>query len=250
MTPTPIAVPSPPPSLSRRLWMAGVVQRYPSFESRVHLSGHEEAPDGMALIRARSVRYLDQQVAVLPFYLDKAPVTNRQYRKFAVETGDAPPPHWTGWKPPRGYEDHPVVGVDLAAARRYAAWRGVRLPTEVEWASAVKGPGGERRFPWGPTCDGLRCHCPLMGHTGPGPVKAHPSGATPEGCEDMYGNVWEWTEPSPRYDPAKAGHTRVLGGSYAHRCTAWGGIPMTEVLASKGHVYVGFRCAATASASA
>lgn len=236
--------PSPAPSLSRRLWAAGLQPRYPSFEKRVVVAGWEEGPKGMALIRARSVSHQGQRRAVTPFFLDRSPVTNAQYRDYLLATGAPPPHHWTGWRAPRGYELHPVVGITLDDARAYAALRKARLPTELEWVSAVRGPSGERRFPWGEMCDGLRCHCPLLGHSEAGPVKTHPSGSSPEGVEDLYGNVWEWTEASEGLSPAVQGMSRVLGGSFAHRCTAWTGVPTTEVRANKGHAYVGFRCAA------
>ncbi len=235
---------SPQPPLSRRLWAARLVHRYPTFETRVAVAGRDDAPPGMALIRARLVRHLGRHHPVQPFYLDRAPVTNARFLEFLLATGEPPPTHWVGWRVPAGFQEHPVVGVSLDAARRYAVWRGARLPTELEWAGAARGPSGEQRFPWGERCDGLRCHCPLMGHNGPGQVLTHPTGATREGCEDLFGNVWEWTEASPLGAPLRAGRGRVLGGSYAQRCTAWSGLPATDVEARRGHVHVGFRCAA------
>lgn len=232
-------------SLSRRLWAAGLMQRYPSHENTLKVNGaREDAPAGMALILARSLTYGGVRHVVQPFYLDRAPVTNAQYREFLLATDEPPPAHWTGWRAPKGYEQHPVVGVSMDQARRYAAWRDARLPTEVEWASVVRGPSGGRRFPWGDMCDGLRCHCPLMGHAEAGPVRTHPSGSSPEGVEDLYGNVWEWVEASERVQAPGEGMGRALGGSFAHRCTAWTTIPTSEFKAIKGHSYVGFRCAA------
>jgi iron(II)-dependent oxidoreductase len=68
-------------------------------------------------------------------------------------------------------------------------------------------------------------------HGGTAPVDAHPGGASPYGCLDMTGDVWEWTrssfggypgfvaEPYPEYSQVFFGPDfKVLrGGSWATR---------------------------------
>ncbi|GIF73930.1 SUMF1/EgtB/PvdO family nonheme iron enzyme [Asanoa siamensis] len=63
-------------------------------------------------------------------------VTHGEYAEFRRATGYAPvrPERFTAGEGPA---DAPVTGVDLADARAYAAWAGLRLPTEDEWQVAA-----------------------------------------------------------------------------------------------------------------
>lgn len=135
------------------------------------------------------------------FYLDRHPVTNKQFQTFLDVTGYRPSDtsarrflsHWSNGKIPKGQEDHPVVFISWNDARAYATWAGKSLPTEAQWEKAARGVDG-RKFPWGREApDSKRAN---FGRTarGPSSVGSHRSGASPFGIEDMAGNVWEWCE--------------------------------------------------------
>jgi formylglycine-generating enzyme required for sulfatase activity len=192
----------------------------------------------------RSVWARGEEFTVAGFRLDRTPVTNAEFQAFVAATGEMAPAHWLGDRPPPSIENHPVVGVTLAEAQRYAAWRGKRLPTALEWEAAARGAVG-RAFPWGDEWDAIRCQGPEQGGESTAPVDEHPEGASPEGCLDLVGNVWEWTEPDPQAKLAPAeGYAWVLGGSYRHACVQEGHIARTQVSIYKAYDYLGFRCAA------
>ena len=217
------------------------------------------------------------RVYVETFWIDRTPVTCEQYRSFMAAGGYQNSRWWSveGWAwlqsaqvtQPLDWSDtddranHPVCGVNWYEADAYARFVGKRLPTEAEWEKAASwNPIALQRqtYPWGELepnandCNGNHA----LGQTTP--VNAYPTGISPYGCEDMLGNVWEWTaswfdryagfEAYPYRGYSEAyfdGQHRVLkGGSWATqpssmRCAFrnWYHPHVREILA-------GFRCAA------
>jgi formylglycine-generating enzyme required for sulfatase activity len=190
-----------------------------------------------------------QYTVTLPaFEIAATPVTNALYARFVAATSAPPPITWRGTEPPADLLDHPVVDVSWHDARAFCMWLTdegrttkdertgesgnlrhsssvFRLPTEAEWEHAARGTDG-RTFPWGAEWDDERANTRESGYGTTTPVGALPAGASPYGCLDMAGNVWEWTstldalypyDPADgREDPAAAGRRILRGGCYAN----------------------------------
>lgn len=165
----------------------------------------------------------ERLVHVEAMYLDRYPVTNRQFQEFVDDGGYANMPLWdttiwpavldfvdrTGHPGPRfwrdghyaeGEDNHPVVGVSWYEGAAFARWCGKRLPSDPEWVKAGCWPvltqgtrPLQRRYPWGDTMD--RELANLWG-SGPGatvPVVDLAGGVSVGGIYQLIGNVWEWT---------------------------------------------------------
>ena len=165
-------------------------------------------------------RFHEEEMQVAPFFIDKFPVTNAQFKQFidAAHYAPADPINflrdWKNGTYPQSWDDRPVTWVSLEDARAYAKWAGKRLPHEWEWQFAAQGTDG-RQYPWGNFPSLANIPTPVIGRsmTGPDPVDAHPQGASPFGVMDMVGNVWQWTEEFTD------DHTRAAilrGGEYYH----------------------------------
>lgn len=134
--------------------------------------------------------YLDE------FWIDKYEVTNHHYMEFVEATGHRKP------GPPSRYarklihlrgSNQPVTYVSWDDAEAYCRWKGKRLPTELEWEKAMRGPDG-RLWPWG---DELRPRAANLGGKEDGyeytaPVGMFPMDRSIYGVFDGAGNLMEW----------------------------------------------------------
>jgi formylglycine-generating enzyme required for sulfatase activity len=133
------------------------------------------------------------------FQIARVAVTNAQYRFFVEATEHQVPDHWEDARPPRGLESHPVVNVSWHDAIAYCRWlsevtgKAITLPSEAQWEKAARGDKDKREYPWGDEWDETRCNTDELGLGDTTPVGIFPEGASPYGCLDMAGNVWEWT---------------------------------------------------------
>lgn len=191
------------------------------------------------------------------------------------------------WRRPGGGDStiddrlrHPVVHIAFEDASAYAAWAGLRLPTEAEHEFAARGGLVGKRFAWGdepypqgvPRANSWLGRFPFdnQGVGGTAAVGMYPPNGY--GLYDMTGNVWEWTTdyytprhvvgPGAAVDPGERTNLlarasaeqgfpsmprRVLkGGShlcspdYCLRFRPAARSPQTE---DTGMSHIGFRCA-------
>ena len=110
-------------------------------------------------------------------------MTNSEYAEFQ-------PVHRHFFPPEEA--DFSAVNVSYEEAVQYADWLGKRLPTEFEWKKAARGPDGSL-FPWGGQFKMELVNSGESERRAPLSVHALRSGASPYGCLQMAGNVWEWT---------------------------------------------------------
>lgn len=230
------------------------------------------------------------EVAVPAFHIDRFPVTNGQYRAFMDDGGYRRPELWsdagqawlaeTGAVAPEFWHrdggewvrdrfghlepvpwDQPVMHVCYYEADAYARWAGKRLPTEIEWEiAAAWDPEAERmrRYPWGDAA-------PTAKHTnldqwryGCAPVGAYPEGRSALGCEQMVGEVWEWTSsdfhgyPGFTAFPYREYSEVFFGPEYkVLRGASWAARPSVARCSFRNwdypirrQIFAGFRCAA------
>ena len=115
-------------------------------------------------------RFHEHTIHVAPYYIDKYPVTNAQFKQFLNATHYAPRDainflrDWKNGEFPQGWDNRPVTWVSLEDARAYAAWAGKRLPHEWEWQIAAQGTDG-RAYPWGDTWQAPNMPTPDLGRT-------------------------------------------------------------------------------------
>jgi iron(II)-dependent oxidoreductase len=165
-------------------------------------------------------------VALEPFVISRAPVTNAEFLSFVEDQGYEREELWDrpGWEwrcreratapvywlkegrvwlhrrydsleelPPHA----PVIHVNWFEAKAYCRWANRRLPTEAEWefaAASAPTEHGKRRYPWGGTAPGSQ-HARLDGRSWQcADVGAHAAGDSAWGCRQLLGNVWEWTD--------------------------------------------------------
>jgi formylglycine-generating enzyme required for sulfatase activity len=193
-----------------------------------------------------------RKVFVPAFYIDRLEVTNRRYKELMADH-----------RYPAGEDDLPVTHVLKRDAEEFCRRAGRRLPSNAEWEKAARGTDG-RVYPWGNefsadraninrrvdvgSTNALLCHSPFAASRGKLPGGTFPNGASPYGCQDMAGNVWEWVS-DVWIDPVSFGQQTgqprgiIRGGAYSYSPRqARASYQGFEALETTCHD-VGFRCA-------
>jgi gamma-glutamyl hercynylcysteine S-oxide synthase len=171
-------------------------------------------------------RFHHHRLHVGAFHIDRAPVTNAEFKKFLTATDYRPRDDhnflrdWVDGTYPKGWENKPVTWVSIEDARAFALWAGKRLPHEWEWQYAAQSTDG-RLYPWGndwrpdtlPGADHGRTR------RSPSNVTEFSQGASPFGVLDLVGDVSQWT------DEYRDPYTRAAivrgGAAYQPRGSIW-----------------------------
>ncbi|GEM_PF-1924626 len=208
--------------------------------------------NGRATMAAEKPEHI---VMLKRFCIDRTEVTNGAY-KACVAAGKCKAAAYAA-HPTFGGAQHPVVGVSWKDAQAYCRFKGRRLPTDAQWAKAMRGA-------W---------PAPLaifseMAVNGAGPTDGYPQTApvgrvagdiSPYGVMDGGGNVAEWVADkfsatgfgnAAAHDPvgpSTGAMMTVRGGSWvtprqAIRVTRRIGLPAD----SRAAQHIGFRCAVDA----
>lgn len=175
-------------------------------------------------------------------WMDRYPVTNRQFKLFLEKSHYLPSDtsnflkHWKGKTIPKGEEDFPVVYIAYEDAIAYATWSGKRLPSELEWQYAAQ-TGHNNEWPWKQanpvtrkeevitetltvfSLEGIDARMCNLGNGKIEKVGSHPKGANPFGLEDLVGSVWQLTNDV--YESGSYRYIMMKGGSYFKPSSSW-----------------------------
>jgi formylglycine-generating enzyme required for sulfatase activity/energy-coupling factor transporter ATP-binding protein EcfA2 len=180
--------------------------------------------DGMELREVPAGKFLMgneryEMEILYTFQMARFPVTVAQFRE-AIKAGEAVFGNPWGFSQPT---NQPMAAVTWHEAGWFCAWLTekwreeerikkdweVRLPTEAEWEKAARGEDG-REYPWGGEFETERANARETWVGRPSAVGCFPGGESPFHCEEMSGNVEEWT-----LSPLEGSGRHVLrGGSY------------------------------------
>lgn len=155
-----------------------------------------------------------------PYYIAIHETTNAQFEQFVATSGRSTDGRrWQRaarkWAEPLRLDpvknQLPATNVSVEQAQSFCQWVGGRLPSEVEWESAVR--GSDRHgypYPWGTELpDRDRCQI-FRGQLGPVTVDELNAGASSLGLLNTIGNAAEWCS-----DDEQSGAFILRGCSFA-----------------------------------
>lgn len=186
--------------------------RHPRREGECYPDLDAKSEDDYTIVKEDRLELLvHRHRATLPaFAIAPRAVTNGEFARFVSESGYRPLDpqnflkHWGGATCPDALRDRPVTYVSLADARAYAAWAGLRLPTEWEWQAA----------------------------------------AETQGAAFAFNEVWEWTESERFDGNNRSASLRGGGTTWGLKTSSWyfGGGTLGGTPAPKGTNPADFHC--------
>lgn len=191
--------PPPPPTVVVVVPTASTSVSAPVVEN----AAPTECPPDMVHIAGGPMRLGQKTLQIADYCLDQREVTAAEYgacvergacNDEGLECDDA----WTFHKPELA--SHPINCVSWEQASAFCREVGKRLPTFEEWEWAAQARTEERRFAWGsadPDPDQI-CWSNGSSRSGTCEVGQFPKSRTPQGVDDLFGNVWEWLTPRER----------------------------------------------------
>ena len=153
-----------------------------------------------------------------PYYLGRNPVNRALFLSFLKDTGyDYPQEEIDKLLKVSPYSDYPAVNISWLDAKEVCRWLRKKtgdyysLPQNDAWEKAARSDDG-RKYPWGEEepQENLAYFNQLKLGTS-SQCNLRLDGASPYGCLDMAGNVWEWCIDS--FDDERDPHI-LKGGSW------------------------------------
>ena len=177
------------------------------------------------------------------YYIGRTEVTMAQFDAYQRECVKFTSEACSPWRPrfvdPKTEPDRPAVWVSWRQADAYCRWAGGRLPTDLEWEKAARGPDG-RFWPWGNKPDDKLFQGNASTPGKPIAVGSFKAGDSPYDVSDMAGNVWEMT--ADLWRPGDTGHS-IRGGSYLNTLMeSRASVRWAANAEAAGADFLGFRC--------
>ena len=177
-----------------------VLNVHPDFHIETFISSLVEVPEGDYIVGSNN-HLIDSepptaeiQVQLNRFHIMRQPVTEAFWFQNLDSTNRIQ--HQLPKTNVSYFEAEAFAAALQAACRRALGASGdkveVRLPTEFEWEVAARGPSATN-YPWGDSFELSRCNCDMVLGRVSSVGQFSPSGDSFYGCQDMSGNVREWT---------------------------------------------------------